>query len=268
MADPLKGLTIGFLGAGTMGQALIRGLVRAGVPRRRLAAADVDRRAHAAARRAGARVVSAAQLAREADVIVLAVKPQQMAEALTGLAPSLRRSQRVISIAAGLTLRWLEARLPGVAIVRAMPNLPATVGCGFTAIACGRRAGAKDLAVAGAIFAAAGSVHELPERHFDAITAVSGSGPAYVFWLVDAWEQAAARLGLPSGIAREAIHRTLAGSSQLLEQDAPAEELVRRVASKGGTTEAALRVFGKRRMAATVSEALQAAARRSRQLSR
>lgn len=268
MTDPLKGLTIGFLGAGTMGQALIRGLACAGVPRRRLVAADPNRRAQAAARRLGAMTVSAAHLAREADVLVLAVKPQHMADVLADVAPSLRRDQRVISIAAGLTLRWLEARLPGVSIVRAMPNLPATVGCGFAAIARGRRAGAMDAAIARAIFAAAGVVCELPERHFDAITAVSGSGPAYVFWLVDAWEQAAARLGLPAGVAAAAIRQTLSGSSRLLAEDVPAAEWIRRVASKGGTTEAALRVFTRRRLTASMAEALHAAARRSRQLTK
>lgn len=267
MADPLRRRTIGFVGAGTMGQALIRGLAASGVPRARLLAADPDRRALAAARNAGARSIGITWLAREADIVVLAVKPQQMAEALARLGPSLR-GKLVVSIAAGLTLRWLQARLPRARLIRVMPNLPATVGCGFAALARSRCSRAADVAAARALFAASGQVCELPERMFDAITAVSGSGPAYVFWLVDAWERAAARLGLSSGVARAAIRQTLEGSSRLLAEEVPAAALVRRVASKGGTTEAALAVFKTRRMAAAISDALRAAARRSRQLSR
>lgn len=251
-----------------MGQALIHGLAHAGVPRRRLLAADPDRAAQAAARRAGARVVAPSVLAQDADAVVLAVKPQQMAEALARLGPALR-NRLVISIAAGITLRWLHARLPGARIVRVMPNLPSTVGWGFAAIARGRRARRQDVAIARAVFAASGAVCELPERHFDAVTAVSGSGPAYVFWLVEAWQRAAGRLGLPKTVAADAIQRTLEGSSRLLaDATVPAATLIARVASKGGTTEAALRVLAQRSAAAAVSDAIRAAARRSRQLSR
>ena len=266
----LAGLKIGVIGAGKMGQALIGGLVAHGVPRRAIRAADVS----AATRREVSRrhrvtvVSDAASAVRSADVVILAVKPQQCEELLSRIGPSIRRNQLVISIAAGITTRWLERRLPGVPVVRVMPNLPATIGCGYSAIADGRRARAHHRRIAVALFGAVGYVVELPERHFDAITAVSGSGPAYVFFLAQIWQEAAQRLGLPADVAACAIDATLKGSVRLLRcSGEPARVLVGKVASKGGTTEAALKVFRARRVAAHFAEALRAAARRSKQLS-
>ena len=253
-----------------MGQALMRGLLAQGVSRRALLAADADpvmrstvqRRFHVRVTHDNVAVV------RRCDVVILAVKPQQFPDVLRRIGSHVTRRQVVMSIAAGITLRWLQARLRGVPVVRIMPNLPATVGCGFSAIALGRAAGPRHRAIACAVFGAVGKVVELPERYFDAVTAVSGSGPAYVFFLVDAWERAARSLGVPSSVASMAIHQTLEGSVQLLRSAGePASVLVGNVASKGGTTEAALAVLAKRRVAAHFLEALRAAARRSRELS-
>ncbi len=266
----LRGVRIGFVGAGTMGQALIKGLRADGVPARALSAADPDGAARrGAARRYGVWTTGdAAALARRSDVVILAVKPQQFPEVVAKIAPQLNRKQLVISIAAGITLRWLKARLPGVAVVRVMPNLPATVGCGFAGIAAGAGATRRHRAIALAIFRAVGDAAELPERHLDAVTAVSGSGPAYVFFLVDAWERAARRLGLPPAVATAAIQATLRGSACMLGCGAgPASELIRRVASKKGTTEAALTVFARRRVSGSIEEAIRAAARRAHELS-
>jgi len=254
-----------------MGQALISGLLARGLPPRALRAAD----ASGAARRTIRRrfrlraVDDNGWVARHSDVVILAVKPQQFPDVLPQLAPVLTRRQLVITIAAGLTLRWLQARLPGVPLVRVMPNLPATVGCAFSAIAPGRTATPRHRAIARAIFSAVGAAVELPERHFDAVTAVSGSGPAYLFFLVQAWEAAAQALGLPPPVAAQAIRQTVAGSAALLAASGePAARLVARVASKRGTTEAALKVLARRRVHAHFVEALTAAARRSRELSK
>lgn len=267
----LRGLTIGFLGAGTMGRALMRGLLAQDIRRGALLAADPSPAARRAVRQRLRVAVTDENLdvVRRSDVIVLAVKPQQCPELLSRVGPSLTRRHLVISIAAGITLRWLQGRVPRrIPVVRAMPNLPATVGCGFTALAAGRAATSRHRAIARALFGAAGDVVELPERGFDAVTAVSGSGPAYVFFLVQAWEAAARRLGLPSAVAARAIRRTLEGSGRLLQAtDDPAAMLMARVASKGGTTQAALRVLARHRVEAHLIEAIQAAARRSRQLS-
>jgi pyrroline-5-carboxylate reductase len=208
-------------------------------------------------------------VACEADVIVLAVKPQEMSSVLEGIACCLAPRQLVISIAAGITLRYLRARLRESPIIRVMPNLPATVRKGFAAYACGRSTTPRNRVVAQAIFGAVGEAVELPERSLDAITAVSGSGPAYVFLLAQMWEEAALALGLPVAIAKRAVRQTLAGSVELLAGDRLSPlEWIARVASKKGTTEAALRVLAQRRVGRHFAEALRAAARRSRALSR
>ena len=270
LARALGSKRIGLIGTGTMGQALIKGLLANGTPRRALHAADpsartrrdVRRRFHLALTADNVRVV------RRSDIVILAVKPQQFPDVIAQIAPHVSRRQLVISIAAGIRLPWLASWLPGVPLVRVMPNLPATVGCGYSAIALGRAATARHRAIAKALFGAVGEVVELPERQFDAVTAVSGSGPAYVFFLVEAWEQAARRLGLPASVARRAVARTLEGSVRLLRAtDAPASALIRKVASKGGTTEAALNVLAARHVARHVADAVRAAARRSRALS-
>ena len=253
-----------------MGQALIKGLLANGTPRRALTTADPNARARRNAQRRFR--VSVAEdnvrAARRSDVVILALKPQQFPDVIGQLAPHLTRRQLVISIAAGIRLRWLASRLPGVPLVRVMPNLPATVGCGWSAVALGGTATARHRAIAKALFGAVGEVVELPERAFDAVTAVSGSGPAYVFFLVEAWEQAARTLGLPASVARRAVAQTLEGSVRLLRAtDVTASALIGKVASKGGTTEAALKVLAARRVARHIADAVRAAARRSRELS-
>jgi pyrroline-5-carboxylate reductase len=299
--NTLRGLTIGIIGAGKMGQALIQGLLAHGLPPRALSAADPSGAARrAVSRRFRIRVTSRNRgVVQRSDVVVLAVKPQQfpelMAEIASALSPRPRHQahrargrdvaphrgvtqgtrgsargapQLVISIAAGIRLRWLETRLPGIPLVRAMPNLTATVARGFSAIALGRRATARHRTIAESVFGAVGEVVELPERCFDAITAVSGSGPAYVFFLVRMWEAAARSLGLPKAVAERAIRQTLKGSVRLLEASGePPAALLAKVASKGGTTEAALARLAKRRVAEHFREALRAAANRSKALS-
>ena len=267
---PLRGLRIGFIGAGTMGQALMKGLRAQGVPARRLRAADPNPATRHRARQSFHVSVTPdnVSVVRQSDVIVLAVKPQQFPELLAQIGPHLASRQLVVSIAAGVTIRWLQSRLPRSAVIRVMPNLPATASCGFSAMALGRRTTSHHRAIARQLFGAVGEVVELPERYFDAITAVSGSGPAYVFFLAHAWEEAARRLGLPSAIAARAVRQTLEGSTRLFQMsEEPALTLIKRVASKGGTTEAALRVLARRHVAAHFLEALRAAAHRSQQLS-
>lgn len=263
--------TIGLIGAGTMGQALIKGFLAHGLLPRALRVADASaKRRQEVSRRLHCSVTDDnVSVMRESDVVILAIKPQQFPEVIPALARHLDAKRHlVISIAAGMTLRWLQARLPKTALVRVMPNLPATVGCGFSAIAAGKTATPSHLAIARTLFRMVGEVVELPERHFDAITAVSGSGPAYLFFIAQAWEQAAVSLGLPAAVAGSAIRQTLRGGLQLLEASGePAAALIAKVASKGGTTEAALKMFARRHVAEHFGEALRAAAHRSKELS-
>ncbi len=252
-----------------MGHALIQGLLAKGMPARQLYAADPSPQARRKISRLGLSVSDDNRECRQADVIVLAVKPQEMPSVLADLASNLHPPQWVISIAAGIPLSFLESRLPRLPIVRVMPNLPATVGQGFSALAMGCRVRLRHRRIAMEIFNAVGQVVRVAEPLLDAITAVSGSGPAYVFFLAQVWEEAALRLGLPRAVARRAVAQTLKGSVQLLEKNSLSpQEWIARVASKRGTTEAALRVLEQRRVRFAIVAALQAAAKRSRQLSR
>ncbi len=269
-APSLRDVTVGVIGTGKMGQAIIKGLMARGLSRRQLVVADPNHKTRRRVARQFHLHVHSDNLhvLHDADVIIVAVKPQQFPELIAQLAPHLTRRHLIVSIAAGITLRWLQTRLPSVTVIRVMPNLPATVGCGFSAIAAGRHAASRHRMVARAIFEAVGDVVELPERYFDSITAVSGSGPAYVFFLVQMWQEAAQSLGLPPTIAAQAIRATLDGSVALLRASRdPAAILINHVASKGGTTEAALKVLRQRRMTRHFIEALRAAARRSKELS-
>ena len=266
----LAGKQIGIIGAGTMGQALVKGLLAQGVSRLALGAADARGQArHTVRRRFGIWTTpDNAALIRRSDVVILAVKPQQFPAVVRPLARAMR-GRLVISIAAGMTLRWLRAHLPGVPLVRVMPNLPATVGCGFAGIAAARGTTRRHRRIAQAIFGSVGIAVELPERYLNAVTAVSGSGPAYVFFLVEAWVRAAQQLGLPAPVAAAAVRQTLEGSTRLLAASGePPAALIRKVASKRGTTEAALKVLVRRRVAAHFTEALRAAAHRAQEISR
>ncbi len=266
----LKKQKVGVIGTGKMGQALIGGLLAEGFPRKSVLASECDAKTRSrAAASLKIRVgCDNRLLARKSSVILLAVKPQQFPEAISDIAGQITSRHLVISIAAGIQLGWLQKKLPKAAVIRVMPNLPATVGCGFSAIAAGKRATRHHRQIACELFGAVGEIIELPEHLFDAITAVSGSGPAYVFWLVQAWEKAAVSLGLSPSIARKAVYATLKGSNSLLSRSAAdASELIKRVASKGGTTEAALKVLEKNRAQAYFIEALKAAAAKSKQLS-
>ncbi|MBI4322848.1 MAG: pyrroline-5-carboxylate reductase [Candidatus Omnitrophica bacterium] len=267
-----------------MGRALIRGLLRAGVPSGRVVVAEADASTRQRVRRAfRVRGALLDEMARRCDVIVIAVKPQDLPPVLDQLARGLRargparpgsrgaggRQPLVISIAAGVRLAALEGRLSRVPVVRVMPNLPAKVGCGISAMATGRAVGASHLAIARAIFGCVGEVVELPERLFDAVTAISGSGPAYFFLIFKALRDAGSRAGLPNAIAQRLALRTASGSVALAEASSqPLEDLIAQVASKRGTTEAALNVFRRYRLAESIQAGVAAAVRRSRALSK
>jgi len=265
----LKNKTIGFIGAGKMGRGLMEGLMAHGVPARNLIASDPSNAIRKSIAKRGIRARACnCDVASCAEIAVLAVKPQEIREVLPEISECLSFCQLVISIAAGVTLKTLQAGLPGVPVVRVMPNLPSVIGMGFSAYSAGKAVSKSRRALAHSILEAVGAAVELPERNLDAVTAVSGSGPAYLFFLAQIWEDSAARLGLPKAVAREAVFQTLAGSLVLLGQgtDSP-EAWIRRVASKRGTTEAALKVLREEKVAAAFLRALRAAAQRSKELS-
>jgi pyrroline-5-carboxylate reductase len=201
----------------------------------------------------------------DADGAVIAVKPNDVQAACSALGPS---TTRVLSIAAGVPLARLESWLPsGAAVVRAMPNTPALVGAGAAAIAAGTAAGDADLAWAEEILGAVGVVVRVPEKLLDAVTGLSGSGPAYVFLVAEAMIDAGVLAGLPRETSERLAIQTLVGASRLLAEsgDSP-EQLRANVTSPGGTTAAGLRVLEERALRAAFLDAVTAATERSRQL--
>ncbi len=265
-------MTIGVIGCGNMGTALIRGMLAAPLlSPRRLVCWDTD--AGKLSRLARQWKIRKARSNREvaaAQVVLLAVKPQQMEEALAEIRPCLSGRTLLISIAAGISTGWIEKQVGGsIPVVRVMPNTPALVGAGISAVAGGRRANAGHLRLAERIFGCVGKVVRLPERLLDAVTAVSGSGPAYFFYLMERMIEAGVKLGLSKEVARALVLQTAIGAARLaMESKENPGRLRGRVTSKGGTTEHAFRVFRRSRLGETLRRGIEAAARRAKQLGR
>jgi len=262
--------SIGFLGFGNMGVAIAEGIVRTGIvqPSRLYAYDPEPERAHDA-RRLGANVPASGQaLAAASDILVLAVKPQIMGEALRGIRDSIRPETLLVSIAAGLPIGWLRQQAGGgKRVVRVMPNTPSLAGAGASAIALGPDCTEADRAAAEAIFGAVGLTVFVAEDQLHGVTALSGSGPAYFFRLVEALEAAALAEGFDPELARKLAAQTLYGAGLLLHQTGDhASELRARVTSKGGTTEAALKAFTENGFDEAVLAGFRASAARSREL--
>ncbi len=271
----LRGVRLGIIGAGNMGQALISGALAAGVSGSRLLVVEADAaKRRRLVRRARVTPSTIERVAAACDAIILAVKPQDMAPVLERLSQSLTqrppiRQPLIISIAAGLTIASLQRALGGPPLIRVMPNLPATVGSGISAMTAGRWATRAHRALAKAIFESVGEVVELPERVFDIVTAISGSGPAYYFLIFQALRDAGMEAGLPKWVAQRLAIQTAIGSGMLAKQSTDElEAMLTRVASKQGTTEAALKVFARRGLARMMREGVHAARRRSQELTR
>ncbi len=260
-----------FIGGGNMGRALVGGLLAGGHSASRIRVADADAGCRAAcAERFGVMVTDDNLAACEgADVVVLAVKPQQLREVSLALAPNTSPSTLFLSIAAGITLGHLAAWLGDErAIVRAMPNTPAQIGCGAAALCANHAVSPAQHDLAEHLLAAVGEAVWLEDEGLmDAVTALSGSGPAYVFLLLELLEQSGCELGLPAALSRRLSLATVEGAARLArgsEHD-PAT-LRRQVTSPGGTTEQALKRFNDADLAGIVSRALTAARDRGREL--
>lgn len=251
-----------------MGEALLSGLLAGEwAPPEELGVVEklADRRDDLAKRFAGVRVLDEPVTTSGA---VVAVKPNDVEAACTAIAAA--GCDRVLSIAAGVTLARLEAALgPDTPVIRAMPNTPALVGAGAAAIAPGTSASDDDLAWAESILAAVGDVVRVPERLLDAVTGLSGSGPAYVFLVAEALIDAGVLVGLPRDISHRLAVQTLLGSGRLLAETGEGPEALRAaVTSPGGTTAAGLRALEDRGMRAAILAAVEAATERSQELGR
>ena len=257
------------IGAGVMGETLLSGLVRSG---RRVDALLVGEKRHERAteleERYGVAVVSNLDAAARAGTVALVVKPQDMGEVLAEIAPVLRPGQLLVSLAAGITTAFIESHVPdGVAVVRVMPNTPALVDEGMAAVSPGSHCSEAQLAEAESLMASVGRVVRIPERQQDAVTAISGSGPAYIFFVVESMIEAGVHLGLPRSTASELVIQTLVGSGKMLRETGTHPTVLReQVTSPGGTTASALRELEVHKVRAAFLAAMEAARDRSRQL--
>ena len=262
-------MTVAILGAGVMGETVVSGLVRAGrAPEQLLMSERRSARAEELHERYGVEVVSNVEAAKRADTLMLVVKPQDMPDLLDEIGPVVRPGQLVVSLAAGTTTATIEAKLPaGVAVVRVMANTPALVDEGMAAISRGSHCDEAHLLEAEDLMRATGRVIRVPEKQQDAVTAISGSGPAYLFFVVEAMIEAGVHLGLPRSTATELVVQTVVGSAKLLRETGEHPTVLReRVTSPGGTTAAAIRQLEDHKVRAAFMTALESARDRSRAL--
>jgi pyrroline-5-carboxylate reductase len=261
---------IAFIGAGNMAASLIGGLLAQGIPASHIRASDpgAEQRAKIASEHGIALFADNTEAILDADVIVLATKPQVLKDVCLALAPSLQDGQLLVSIAAGISCaslgNWLGAR----PIVRCMPNTPALLRQGVSGLYANAEVNPAQRELAEQLLAAVGMALWLEnEQQIDAVTAVSGSGPAYFFLLIEAMTAAGEQLGLPKAIAAQLTLQTALGAAHMaVASDVDAAELRRRVTSPNGTTEAAIKTFQAGGFAELVEQALSAAAKRSAEL--
>lgn len=263
--------TLAVIGAGVMGETLIAGLLRAGWAGSDIIAAD-----RSAARlaeigdRHGVRTADAAEAAGLADTVVLVVKPQDLGEVLPQIAAAIRADALVVSLCAGITTARIEAGLPaGTPVVRVMPNTPAQVDEGMAAISAGATANPDQIDHVSTLLSAVGQTVVVPEKYQDAVTAISGSGPAYLYFVVEAMIDAGVMLGLPRDTATLLVVQTMYGSAKLLSESGLHPTVLKeRVTSPGGTTAAALRELESHKVKAAFITAMEAARDRSRNLAK
>jgi pyrroline-5-carboxylate reductase len=259
---------IAVVGAGAMGEVFVAGLLRAGTEPHRLVIAEKrEDRAREVSQLHGVRSVSIAEAARESATILLLVKPQDIPGVLDEMSALIADGTVVISLAAGVRLAALEAMLPRAAVVRAMPNTPALADLGITAISPGASCSPQQADYVESLLSAVGPVVRVPEDLQDAVTATSGSGPAYVFRLVEAMVAGAIDLGVDPAIAHQLVTQTVLGAATMAARPGADPAALRaQVTSPGGTTAAALAVFDAGDLMGLVAEAMRAARDRGREL--
>jgi pyrroline-5-carboxylate reductase len=252
-----------------MGETVLSGLLRAGWhPDQIVASHRRPERRQELTVRYGIQMRENAKAVADAETVLLVVKPQDMSDLLAEIAPAIKPGALVVSLAAGVDSAFIESRLPeGVAVVRVMPNTPAQVDEGMAAISPGSHSTQDHLDRVTEILSATGRVITVPERYQDAVTAISGTGPAYLFFVVEAMIEAGVHLGLPRSTATELVVQTMLGSAKLLRETGEHPTVLReRVTSPGGTTTAAVRQLEDHKVRAAFLVAMEAARDRSREL--
>ena len=257
---------IGVIGSGSMGQALISGWTETGVGVVAVVR-DVEKYRHLEGS-LGIRVTQDREALADCDVVVIAIKPQVIKEILQDFQPFIADNALVISVAVGVTTQFIGKCFPQtIEIVKAMPNTPSQIHMGVTCVSGGEGCSENSVLVAVELLSAVGEVFVVPESQQAAVGAVSGSGPAYLFFLAQYLQQGAEDLGLDPELADKLIRATMRGSAELLAQsDKSASDLRRQVTSPGGTTQAAMEVLGAERVAEAIVAALEAGVARSVEL--
>lgn len=263
---------IGFIGAGRMATALARGVVHAGVATpEQVLASDASEQTLGQFETAvpGSQTYGANKMvAEQADLLVLAVKPQMMADVLDEVYASVDGQTLVVSIAAGVTLKRLTAPFKrGTRLVRVMPNTPCLVGCGASAYSLGEHATREDAKLVSTLLSAVGDAYQVPEKQLDAVTGLSGSGPAFVYTVIEALTDAGVQCGLPRDVAANLATRTVAGAAEMVLSTGQHPAVLRdQVTSPGGTTAAGLAALERCGLRNALAEAVAAATRRSEEL--
>lgn len=264
-------MKVGFIGTGKMAEAIISSLVESKtLGAHQILACDIDgTRRRQIKRRYGINVYSRTEhLVDVSEVIFLAVKPQDITETLQPLSGALSKRHLMISIAAGKTIANLESLIPEARVVRVMPNICSLVSQGMSAFCMGTRTKVSDVKTVKVLLSSFGKVQELDEKYFDAVTALSGSGPAFFGYVLQTMVDSAAKMGVPEDAALLLGEQTMFGTASLLmEKKMSPEALIEAVTSKKGTTEAGLGVLSGSAVASILDDTLQAASRRSKELS-
>lgn len=261
---------IAIIGAGKMGEALLAGMLATGhAPEEILVTEPRAEHADELRRRYRVEVVPSADAAKRADTLLVALKPQDMVALLEEVGPHLSPDRLVISVAAGLTTAVLESHLPsGMPVIRAMPNTPALIGQGMTAVAGGAHADTAHLERAERLLGAVGEVMSVGEQHMDTVTAISGSGPAYFYVIAETMIEAGVAMGMPRATAQKLVSQTITGAAAMLSESGEHPVVLREaVTSPGGTTAAALREMERHGVRTAFTDAIEAARDRSRELS-
>lgn len=271
-------LVLSFLGSGSMNGSILRGVLAGGVPAERVRATTKSASSAESLRAdTGVTVLSGEENERanreavkDADVVLLGVKPYAILDLAREIAPALQAGTVVASVAAGITIDALEKALPeGQPVVRTMPNTPSSVGRGVISVTPGTHTTQEQLSAVKEVLSSVATVVEVEERLIRAVTGVSGSGPAYVFYLAEAMQQAGETLGLPSDVARVLAKETVAGAGVLLSpDDADPAALRKAVTSPGGTTEKAINTFDDRGLRDVITAGATASAERGDQMER
>ena len=269
MKASLTNKCIGFIGVGVMGSSLIKSLLVSSINPEQICISDKSsEKAAEISSTYQVKVKSITEIGQDCDVIFLAVKPQDLDTVLSELSHSLKKETLLISIAAGKTTKFIESKLANTnPVVRVMPNTPAQIGKGVSAISPGASATNDHLSLTKDLLSASGLVVEVAEENQDAVTALSGSGPAYFFNFIEAMIKAGVNLGLTEEIATQLAIGTITGSAAMLQESGiDAATLRKNVTSPNGTTAAALKVFSDSNLEKIVADAMVAAKKRAQEL--